>query len=111
MNENLANQLGGLVRVLVPLLLTGAVSYGLMEQSAAEALTEPLTLVIISVAGITAAGAAAWSVRVNTPTEIVKSAAKVEPEGVKVVVGPLASETMKVVAADPKVPGVVRGSV
>lgn len=111
MNENVSNQVGGMVRTLVPMLLTMLVSFGLMDKSTTEALTEPLIVAVMGVAVVSTAATTAWSIYVNQQAQIVKSAAAVAPDDIQVVVGPKAPEAIKRIAEDPAAPNVVKGSV
>lgn len=102
------DQIGGIVRAAVPMILTALVSIGLLDKSTMEVLREPAVAVAVSVATLSVAISAAWSVWVNRPAEIVKSAAALTPD-IKVVVGPLAPPAIKDVAADPSITNVITG--
>ena len=104
-----SDQIGGMIRVLVPILLTGLASFGLMDKTTAEAISEPAIALVIGVATVATLGSAAWSVYVNQRAQIVKAAAAIDPKNTQTIIGPNAPADLKAVADDPAVPNVVRG--
>lgn len=94
------DQIGGMVRVVVPMLLTALVAFGVMDKTAVEALTEPIVAIAGGVAVIATAGAAAWSIYVNQQGQIVKAAAAIDPKNIQINVGPKAPDSIQAVAKD-----------
>ena len=99
MNEVLLNQVGGIVRAVVPVLVSIMVTKGFLPEEIAGPFTESavvcLTVLIVAL----------WSLRTNKLAAVVKQAAS--ETGVSVVVFPHAPAEVKAVAADPKQPDVL----
>jgi hypothetical protein len=102
-----ADQVGGMVRAIVPMLLTMGASFGLMDKTTAEAISEPAIALVISIGAVATLGAAAWSAYANQRSQIVKSTAAIDPKNIQVIVGPNAPPEVRAVAVDPAVPNVV----
>lgn len=104
-----SDQIGGIIRATVPMILTALVSFGLMDQTTSQALHEPIVTTVIAIGGVATAVAAVWSIFVNRPSAIIESAAALAPGNIKIVVGPKAPPDIKAVAADPAKPNIVSG--
>ena len=94
-----ANQLAGILRAVIPALVAYLAGKGIFF----DADTWNVILTSLATAGI-----AAWSAKVHTDSSTVTAAAAVP--GVSVKVSPMASESVKAVAADPAVPNVARSA-
>lgn len=92
-----ANQLGGQLRLWVPMLLAYLVARGYLTPEAVGPLGD---LIVAAILAIVALGAAIWSYRENSKDSHIQ---KVEDmHDVKVLVGPQAPAVAQAAAEDPK---------
>lgn len=102
------NLTGGVLRAVVPLGLTVAVLFGLVDQATADQLG-PVTVKAVEVAfgagGLATVIMAGWSIWTNRRKTIAAQAGTIK--GAAVVVSEAAPEDVKELALDPDVKGVV----
>lgn len=104
MNSVTLNQLAGVLRAVLPIILTLVAAWGFMPAESVEPATDAVVALVSAIAGITTVFMAIWSWYSNRAPAVAKQAASVE--GVTVVVDKTAPTEVKAVAADPTEPSV-----